>query len=274
MERVDQTPEAHPDLDGAALVLAAGPGTRMMPFTETTPKPLLTVNNEELLGRSLSQVFTVTPHVAVNTHHLRHAVESYLEGRRVHLSVETREPLGTAGAVAAIQEWLDGRDLLIANADTWVETIPRGFIESWDHERPRLLVVEVGHRSDFGTDRFVGVSLLPGALAKTIPVEPGGLYERVWRSMLDRLDLYQLDGRAFDCGTPEEFLAANLTVSGGRSVIHPTARPGGPVEDSVFLRGAKTPPGYAARAEIRDGFGHSFVSRLHGGPTVHSDKLN
>lgn len=258
-----QEPLEHPVPHLSALVLAAGLGTRMRPFTDTIPKPLLTVDNEELLDHALGNAARFTSKVAVNAHYLAGLVEAFLAGRGVHVSFEP-ELLGTAGAVGAIRDWLAGDDLLILNSDTWLEAVPDDFVDSWDRQRPRLLVKDVGRPSDFGTLRFIGASLLPGTIAGSLAATPSGLYERVWLPGRDSLDLVVTDVAAFDCGTPEEFLRANLAVSGGSPVIHPTAHPGGPVRRSVFLRDATSPAGHVSVGEIRDGTGHVHVSPTAG----------
>ena len=252
-------PLEHPVPRLAALVLAAGLGTRMRPFTDTVPKPLLTVGNEELLEHALGNAGRFTSKIAVNTHYLAGQVEAFVAGRGVHVSHEP-ELLGTAGAVGAIRDWLDGDDVLILNSDTWLASVPDDFVDSWDRRRPRLLVKDVGHPSDFSTLRFIGASLLPGGMARGLAATPSGLYERVWLPGRDSLDLVVTDVAAFDCGTPEEFLRANLAVSDGAPVIHPTARPGGPAYRSVFLRDATSPAGHSSVGEIRDGAGHVYVS--------------
>ncbi|SDL35281.1 nucleotidyltransferase family protein [Tessaracoccus oleiagri] len=243
----------------ACLVLAAGLGTRMRPFTDHVPKPLLTVDNEPLLARSLRLARRFTYAVAVNSHHLADQVERFVEPWGVRVSHEERL-LGTAGAVGNLAAWLDGRDVLILNSDTWLEYIPDDFVAGWDRRSARLLVREVGRPSDFGTRRFVGASLLPGGVAASLPAEPAGLYETVWAPAGERLQLVETDARAFDCGTPDEFIRANLEVSGAKAVVHPTARPGGPVVGSVFLEGATSPPGVASVGEIRDRFGNVYVA--------------
>ena len=242
----------------ACLVLAAGLGTRMRPFTEATPKPLLTVNNEELLARAIRQGAAVAGRTAVNVHHLADQIEAFVEPWSVHVSHESKL-MGTAGAVAQVGPWLGDDDVLILNGDTWLEELPEGFVSDWDRSGPRLLMTDVGRRSDFGTLRFIGASLLPNAVARGLRTEPSGLYEEVWRPRGSTLDMFVTEAMAFDCGTPMEFLQANLAVSGSSAVIHPTARPGGTVKDSVFLRDATSPPGSVCIGEIRDGFGHCYV---------------
>ncbi|MDQ1653533.1 MAG: mannose-phosphate guanylyltransferase, partial [Cryptosporangiaceae bacterium] len=106
------------------------------------------------------------------------------------------------------------------------------FVDEWDGERPRLLVVDDPARADFeGRWRFAGVSLLPGLAAAGLEAEPSGLYERVWRAT--PLDLVPTAARYIDCADPSSYLAANLMLSGGKSVIGDGARVEGEVERCV-----------------------------------------
>ena len=192
----------------AALVLAAGRGERLRPLTDRTPKPLLRVGSQTLLDAALArvaQVVSVSPEsVAVNAHWLADQIAAHVDGR-VHLSREEPEALGTAGAVGAIRDWLGDRDLLIANGDVWWDgaaDLPR-FVAAWDHERPRLLVVEEAARADFeGKWRFAGISLLPAATAQRLRPVPSGLYELVWSRT--PVDLVPTDITFIDCGTPQD----------------------------------------------------------------------
>jgi NDP-sugar pyrophosphorylase family protein len=196
----------------AGLVLAAGRGSRLRPLTDRVPKPLLVVGSESLLDAALARVARVVPlrpdSVAVNAHWLADQVVAAVAGR-AHMSVEAPEALGTAGAVAALRDWLARRDVLIANGDVWFggDVDIEGFVSGWDRRRPRLLVVEDSRRPDFeGRWRFAGLSLLPGALAAELPVEPSGLYEAVWSRQ--PVDLVPTDVPFLDCGTPEDLAAA------------------------------------------------------------------
>jgi N-acetyl-alpha-D-muramate 1-phosphate uridylyltransferase len=200
----------------AALVLAAGRGERLRPMTDEVPKPLLRVGDSTLLDAALARVAQVVPvtpgSVAVNAHWLSDRIVAHVEGR-VHVSVEQPAALGTAGAVGAIRDWLGGRDLLIAHGDVWWSATPdlRGFVDEWDRRRPRLLVVADEERPDFEDRwRFAGLSLLPGAVARTLEPVPSGLYERVWSRA--RVDLVPVDVTFIDCGTAEDLeLARELS---------------------------------------------------------------
>lgn len=196
----------------AALVLAAGRGTRLRPLTDTTPKPLLQVGGRALLDLALDRVAAVVPvdpeHVAVNAHWLAEQIAKHV-GDRVHLSVEAPEALGTAGAVGRLRAWLAGRDLLVTNGDAWFDPPPdlTGFVASWDRAGARLLVVEDRDHADFeGRWRFAGTSLLPWSLAAPLEPVPSGLYEAVWSR--GPLDLVPADVAFVDCGTPEDLARA------------------------------------------------------------------
>lgn len=224
----------------AALVLAAGQGRRLQPLSLLRPKPLCPVGGTTFLDLALARVAPHVPPgaVAVNAHHLADQVVAHVAGR-AYLSVEQPVALGTAGAVARLGSWLDGRDVMIANGDAYFgEPVDlAGFVAEWDRVRPRLLVVAADGDADFdGRWRFAGVSLLPAAVAAALPVVPSGLYEAVWRDA--DLDLVPTSRRFVDAADPSSYLRANLMASGGRPVIGAGAVVAGRVERSVVWPGA------------------------------------
>lgn len=195
----------------AAVVLAAGAGTRLRPLTRLRPKPLCPVGGVPLLDRALDRVGALTPAVAVNAHHLRYQIEDHLAVHRpdVQVSVEEPEVLGTAGALGQLRWWIDGRAVVVVNADTWTTADLTPLVEGWDGERVRVLVHGDGR---FGPRADVVASLLPWSEVHTLAAEPSGLYERCWApaSAAGRLEPVAAGGVFFDCGTPASYLAANL----------------------------------------------------------------
>ena len=220
----------------AAVVLAAGAGTRLRPLTLVRPKPLCPVANVPLVDHAVARAETAVRAVAVNIHHGRDAMEAHLAGR-VHLSYEAEQALGTAGALAFLRDWLDGRDALVLNADTFCTAPLDGFVGGWDRERVR---VQVAGDDELQPSSLVAAALMPWREIECLEPEPTGLYEASWRAALaaGRLDAVRLDDTCIDCGTAARYLEANLTMSGGESVIGAGAVVEGDVVRSVVWPGA------------------------------------
>ncbi|MHB1137617.1 MAG: nucleotidyltransferase family protein [Microthrixaceae bacterium] len=225
------------------LALAAGEGRRLRPLTRVRPKPLCPVGDRTLLDWSLDALATAVDEVAVNLHHGADQIAAHLDvraaggGPQVHRSHETARALGTAGAVGHLRSWIDGRGVLIVNADTWHRAELASFVAGWDGERVRLLTDTA---LPFGPRSTVVASILPWRLARTLEARPSGLWEHVWRAALDagELDAVHEPVRSIDCGTPADYLRANMVWSGGRSVIGEGAEVLGTVERSVVWPGA------------------------------------
>jgi NDP-sugar pyrophosphorylase family protein len=219
-----------------ALVLAAGEGRRLRPITLRRPKPLCPVGNVPLVEHALERAAAVTGSLAVNVHHGRELLEQHLAARpNVHISVERDRALGTAGALGQLRPWIDGRDVLVINGDTWSDAALTTYVGDWDRERPRVVVAG---EPVFGPAVKVVATFLPFADVATLAAEPAELYETTWRpaSVAGRLDVVGYDGAVFDCGTPASYLAANLhtaSIAGG-VLAGPGSRVDGHAEASVI----------------------------------------
>ncbi len=243
----------------AGVVLAAGLGTRLLPLTDVRPKALCPIGNVPLVDLALARVGSVAGAVAVNVHHHPDLMVDHLTRHhpRVHVSQEHGEALGTAGALGQLREWIDGRPVLLQNADAWMEGVDlEAFVGGWDGERLRFLtVLAVGGSGDFGDRRYAGLALLPWRDVAPLRPEPTGLYEVSWRQAEQdgRIDLVGHEGRWFDTGTPATYLAANLATSRGASVVAPDAvvAEGAVVERSVVWPGARVEPGERLFEQIR-----------------------
>ena len=219
-------------------MLAAGAGTRLRPLTSLRPKVLCPVGGLPLVDHALRAVSAVTDAVAVNAHAGRALLEAHLAGR-AHLSVEEPEALGTAGAVARLRQWLDGRPVLVVNGDAWHTADLRPLVDGWDGERVRLLVAGDPATPLGPAMRVIGSLLAPADVA-ALPDGVSGLSVVSWRpaDAAGRLDVAGADTPFFDCGTPRSYLAANLAVSGGEPVVADGAVVEGEVVRSVVWDGA------------------------------------
>jgi CTP:molybdopterin cytidylyltransferase MocA len=223
-----------------AVILAAGRGVRLRPLTDIAPKPLCPVGNVPLLGRALDAAAEVTGDVAVNAHYLAEQVAAYV-GDRAHVSYEA-EPLGTAGALGNLKPWIGGRDVLVLNGDAYRPGSLRDFVEGWDGERVRLLVVRDPGRGDFGEWRYAGAALHPWGAVAGLEAMPSGLYEAVWRHTDPELVPWQ--GTFLDCGTVADYLRANMHASGGAPVVG-----AGAVVEGELVRSVVWPKGVVRRGE-------------------------
>lgn len=226
-----------------AVVLAAGKGTRLRPLTWLRPKALCPVGNVPLLDRALDRVaglgLTGPDAVAVNASWLSEQVVAHVAGR-AYVSVEPDGPLGTAGGVARLRKWVDGRAVLVGNADAylaggWLDPLLAG----WDGETVRLLGVP-DRPGEFSGHRFAGFSLLPWRWVRDLPTEPGELVRAAWRpaEAAGSLEVVGFDGFFLDTGTPGDYLAANRHAAGGGNLIAPDATVTGACRESVVGAGA------------------------------------
>jgi CTP:molybdopterin cytidylyltransferase MocA len=238
--------------DVCAVVLAAGAGTRLRPITRLLPKPLCPVAGTALVDHALDRARSASSAVAVNVHHSREAVEAHVDDR-AQISVEEPQPLGTAGALAQLRPWIDGRATLVLNGDTWCPGSLAPFVAGADGARVRLAVAGPDER--LGPTTRIAAALMPwGEVARLQPV-PSGLWEVSWRELADagRIDVVRWDGPCIDCGTPARYLAANLAASGGRPVVGAGAQVDGEVVRSVVWPGARVWAGERLVDAVRAG---------------------
>ena len=137
-----------------------------------------------------------------------------------------------------LRPWIDGRGVLVVNADVWCPGSLAPFAEGWDGERIRLLLA--GDDELHPTSRIAG-ALMPWADVAAIEPEPAGLYEVSWRAAraAGRVEVVRHDGDFVDCGTPGQYLTANLRASGGASVVEDGARVTGSLDQCVVWSDAR-----------------------------------
>lgn len=227
-------------------MLAAGAGSRLRPLTRLRPKALCPVGLAPLVDHAIDRLAPATASLAVNVHAGREQLVAHLDGR-VHLSVEAPVALGTAGALGALRDWLDGRPAVVTNADAWLPDGLDPLLDGWDGERMRLLCVEDPGRGDFGRHRYAGACLMPWPAVRDLPAEPLGLYEARWgaAAAAGTLDLVVTTSPFVDCGTPADYLGANLAAipagaggDGGGCLVGDGADVRGTAERSVVGAGA------------------------------------
>ncbi len=106
-----------------AMLLAAGLGTRLKPFTEKHPKALAAVNGKTLLQRNIEYLsaFGFTD-IIVNVHHFAQQVIDVLNdnngfGASVTISNEEDEVLETGGGLLKARYFFDDSPFVLMNVD-------------------------------------------------------------------------------------------------------------------------------------------------------------
>jgi NDP-sugar pyrophosphorylase family protein len=234
-----------------AVLLAAGIGSRLRPLTELRPKALCPVGNRPMLDRLLDLLAPLRlagpDTVAVNACWLGDQVAAHLTAggtARAYVSMERPPPLGTAGGLGNLRDWIAGRPTLVGNADAYLSGAGlERLVTGWDRESVRLLGVPAapGTVDAFGGYRFAGFSLLPWRWVRELPAAPGELVSAVWRpaEAAGELAVVRYDGHFRDTGTVADYLAANRHAAAGANLFADGATVTGDCHESVVGAGAE-----------------------------------
>ena len=103
------------------MILAAGYGKRLLPFTKETPKPLLKVGNKTLIQHNIEHLikndFT---EFVINISHLGHMIENHVKEKFSNINIEFSKedkPLGTGGGILNAIDLLGDENFLVMNSD-------------------------------------------------------------------------------------------------------------------------------------------------------------
>lgn len=126
-----------------ALILAAGFGTRLKPFTDKHPKALAIVNGKTVLQRNIEYLQrTGIKDVIVNVHHFAEQIIDLIEanlgwGSNVSISNESSEALETGGGIVKAGWFLQqSENCLVMNADILTDLSLEEMIDFHQKEKP------------------------------------------------------------------------------------------------------------------------------------------
>ena len=124
----------------AAMILAAGLGTRMRPLTDHTPKPLLKVANKRIIDYGVDHLNAAgVASAVVNKHFLPDQIETWakaISSPKIVISDETDQVLETGGGVKRALPLLGEEPFYVLNSDCfWTDdgtpALER-LAQSWD----------------------------------------------------------------------------------------------------------------------------------------------
>ena len=105
------------------MILAAGLGKRMQPFTLKTPKPLLEINNYTLLERAINLLISHgVQEISINVHYLPDQIKSFINRKKfkvkITISNEENLLLDTGGGVLKGTQNFGDNPFFVINPDT------------------------------------------------------------------------------------------------------------------------------------------------------------
>jgi len=223
-----------------AVVLAGGKGTRLMPQTDETPKPLMPVGGQpvvEILLKQMQRTGVSTIHMAVN--HLAEKIEAALgDGSKLGLKISyshEQKPLSTVGPLKLIKNLPE--HFIVANADVITdlnfENLFKRHLESKSdltiasyqrHSRADygvLSVEESGQVVGFNEKpvfNFVvsmGIYVFSKKILDFVPSDTAYGFDTLMYELLDKgaaVNSYPFDGYWLDIGRHDDYTRANNDV--------------------------------------------------------------
>jgi dTDP-glucose pyrophosphorylase/CBS domain-containing protein len=124
-----------------AVIMAGGRGTRLLPLTEHTPKPMLPLGGKPIMELIINQLREAGIHrVNVTTHYESEKIRSHFgDGQNFGVDlkyVEEERPLGTAGALGLMA--VPTAPLLVINGDILTQVDFRAMLEFHREHRADL----------------------------------------------------------------------------------------------------------------------------------------
>ncbi len=104
-----------------AMILAAGFGTRLLPYSNSTPKPLFTIGSRPVLDIIIRQLLDAGCRaIVINTHHLHDKIASFVAKQNYSIPITVRhepEILGTGGGIKNVADFWTREPFVVINSD-------------------------------------------------------------------------------------------------------------------------------------------------------------
>ena len=208
-----------PARDNTVVFMAGGFGKRMMPYTETRPKPMLEVAGKPLLQHALERAradgFT---RFVITLHYLPDVIRAHFgDGSAFDVQIDyvhEDTPLGTAGALSLIKN-RPTVPLIIANGDILTDV---RFSDMLEFHRQHGAVATMAVREHEYHNPF-GVVQTDGVNITAFEEKP------VWRTKINA-GLYVLNPEALDLLTPNSHcnmptLFERIQAKASRTIVYP-----------------------------------------------------
>ena len=161
-----------------AVILAGGLGTRLRPFTDIIPKPLLPLGDKSLMEVQINRLRDCGfNHIFVATNYRAKYVEAFLgtgenHGVKIEFSQEEK-PLGTAGPLSLLRDKLD-EPFILMNGDILTKL---NFEDIYDFNKQKQSTLTIGTKLISTPFRFGNVEVDDNDHVTNIEEKPDHVFE-------------------------------------------------------------------------------------------------
>ena len=187
-----------PQLSNAVVIMAGGKGTRLRPFTEHCPKPMLPVGDSPMLEILLEQcAASGFRKFYFSVNYLKEQIIDYFEdGSRWGVSIqylEEVEPLGTAGSLQLLPNTLSD-PFLVLNGDVLTRLNPSHLMQFHEEHQAKATLCVREHELT-----------VPFGVVQTKGVYLAGLEEKPTYRHQVNAGVYMIDPELLNLLTPHQF---------------------------------------------------------------------
>ncbi len=222
-----------------AMILAAGFGTRLQPYSNLRPKPLFPLLNTPLLLLTIQRLQDAGfDHIVVNCHHLRDQIRSLLSGTPGVFLQEEGMIMGTGGGLRLAIDLLKDEPLLVSNGDIYHTVDYQQFynqhvsygskITLAIHDYPRFNGLSVENNRLISFDKkpgkkvaaFTGLHLLDPKILQPLSVNRKSCIIEWYKTLMNmgvEIKVSRVDDSSWtDMGTIEDYLQLHGDILTGR----------------------------------------------------------
>lgn len=227
-----------------AMILAAGFGTRLLPYTHVRPKPLFPILNQPLLLLTIKRLQQAgCDHIVVNCHYLREQIVHALQGVPGVVVQEENSVLGTGGGLRLALEQFRDEPVLVTNGDIYHTIDYQNLYQDHKlkgasvtmamHDFPRFNSVAVQGEQIYSFDdrakgevlAFTGLHVLEPEVLSAIPAQGEYSIIDLYRQLIDQgqpISVTRVDDCFWtDMGTVEDYLELHAGLLTGEIPVWP-----------------------------------------------------
>ncbi len=135
-----------PKLSTPIVIMAGGKGTRLSPFTEVLPKPLIPIKGKTVISRIIQNLLSKGfRKFFISINEKSKIIKSYFEEKKFKNEInfiEEKKPLGTAGALAKLQR-VNYKNFFVTNCDTIINYDIKKIIDFHNKNKNSLTILVV-----------------------------------------------------------------------------------------------------------------------------------